>query len=291
MHGQRLLPLLATLLLFALALPRTSPAASPADVPCCQHISAAELEQATAIMERQFLYDCCDDTVAACLAEEAQACPVASRVAGEICRRVGAGQDEAAIDQALRLRARSMISEGPAAAIQIEGAPMLGEADAPVVLVEFACLRCPFCSKLTPKLEREILEGKLKGKVRLYYKLFPIKGHEGSAESGIAALAAHAQGQFWAFLGKAYSEFDGFDTGKLAGWASDLGLNMAAYEAAEADPATRQILVDSKREGMALGVSSTPTFFINGRLYHSDLELEQMIDLLEEEYERVTAAR
>jgi protein-disulfide isomerase len=274
-------------LLAAFALP--AHAASPSDVACCQHLSEAELAQATTIMGRQFPYDCCDDTVAACLSTQAEACPVVPRIAGEICRRLGAGQDEAAIDQALRLRARSMMPQGSPATIALEGAPALGSADAPVVLVEYACLRCPFCSKLTPQLVEAIEHGELQGKVRLHYKLFPIKGHEGSAESGLAALAAHAQGEFWDFLAKAYTDFDTFSLSKLEAWASAVGLDMGVYGGVVADPATRQSLVDSKREGIANGVDSTPTLFINGRRYHGELELQQLIDVLLEEHERVTA--
>lgn len=265
-------------------------AAQPTDVQCCQGISAAELARATAIMERQYLYDCCDDTVATCLREQAQACPLAGRLAGEICRRVGAGQDDAAIDQALRLRARSMLPSGSKPAMDLEGAPSVGDAAAPVLLVEYACLRCPFCARMTPQLEEDIQSGALKGKVRLVYRLFPIKGHEGSTESGLAALAAHSQGKFWEYLNLAYERFDSFSVDKLRPWAQELGLDMAAYDAAVADPAVRQRLVDSKREGMAAGVNATPTLFIDGRMYHGELDRVQLLDVLEEEYERVTAA-
>lgn len=284
MIARRLLPLTTLALVWGLASP--SGAATIADVPCCQHLDDDERARAAAIMEQQFLYDACDDTVAACLAV-AKPCDLAQRLAGEICRRVGRGQSDADIEQALRLRARTMMPGGSAASIDLDGMPVVGEPDAPVVLVEYACVRCPFCSKITPELQEAIDGGRLKGKVRLYFKLFPIKGHEGSTESGLAAAAAHQQGRFWAFLDLAYARFDRFSVEALPGWARDAGLDEAAYQQAIADPATRDWLVQSKREGMANGVDATPTFFLSGRRYQAELEATQLIDILEEEYVRL----
>lgn len=290
MHRLRhLIPLLAALVLF-LAPRYVAWAAEPSEVGCCQQLDADELVRAVGIMQGQYLYDCCDDTVAVCLAEQAKACPLAGRLAGEICRRVGAGENDEQIDQALRLRARSMMTSGPTASIVLEGRPFIGEQEAPVTLVVYACITCPFCAVLIPELAREVRAGVLRGEVKLVFALFPIKGHEGSIEGGLALLAAHAQGRFWDYLGVAYGRMDSLGQDRLEPWAAELGLDMPAYSAAIADPATRQILVDSKREGMAAGVASTPTFFINGRRYQGELSLVQVLDVLGEEHERLAAS-
>ena len=49
-------------------------------------------------------------------------------------------------------------------------------------------------------------------------------------------------------------------------FAQDLGLDMAAYDAAVADPATQQRVEQDRQDGMALGVQGTPTFFLDGEL-------------------------
>jgi protein-disulfide isomerase len=292
MPDTRCLPFLVVALSIPLLLAPwgTSHAADATDIQCCQHLDPAELARAEAIMQQQFLYDCCDDTVASCLAEQAQACPLAGRLTGEICRRVGAGESDERIDQALRLRARSMMTGGPAASITLEGKPVVGAEQAPVTVVVYACITCPFCAALIPELEREVRDGTLQGKVKLVFALFPIKGHEGSVDGGLSLLAAHAQGRFWDYLDLAYARFDSLGPDKLEPWATELGLDMATYGASITDPATRQALVDSKREGMAAGVASTPTFFIDGRRYEGELELVQLLDVLGEEVERLTAS-
>ncbi len=273
--------------LTALVFAGASAAADVQDAECCRHLDDGELAHARELMGQQFLYDCCDDTVAACLAQ-AEPCDLAIRLASEICRRVARGQDDEAIAQALRLRSRSMLTGGPAATIDLAGMPAVGDPGAPVVLVEYACVRCPFCSKITPELEEEIRSGRLAGKVRLHFKLFPIKGHEGSTESGLAAMAAIDQGKFWEFMALAYGRFDRFSVGVLPGWAADAGLDPSTYERSVADAGSRSRLVDSKREGMANGVDATPTFFISGRRYQAELELEQLVDVLLEEHARLT---
>ena len=288
MRSLLVLPLPSILLGMTMSTPAVRASADPlAVVECCQHLDEGELARAREIMARQFLYDCCDDTVAARLAEPSP-CDLATRLAGEICRRVGRDEDDGAIEQALRLRARSMIPGGETADIDLTGVPSVGEPDAPVVLVEYACLRCPFCSKITPELQRAIESGQLAGKVRLYFKLFPIKGHEGSVESGLAAVAAHEQGLFWPFLDLAYARFDRFSVDELPAWVRDTGMEEAAYRVAMAGSASRDLLVQSKREGMANGVNATPSFFISGRRYQAQLEATQLIDVLEEEYHRLT---
>ena len=282
------LPLPSILFVLATPTPALSATSDPlAGVECCQHLDAGELARARDIMARQFPYDCCDDTVGACL-EEPSPCDLAIRLAGEICRRVGRDENDGAIEQALRLRARSMIPGGEPAEIDLAGVPSAGDPDAPVVLVEYACLRCPFCSRITPELQRAVESGELAGKVRLYFKLFPIKGHEGSVESGLAAVAAHEQGLFWPFLDLAYARFDRFSVDALPAWVRDTGMDEAAYRASVASGASRDTLVQSKREGMANGVNATPSFFISGRRYQAQLEATQLIDVLEEEYHRLT---
>lgn len=48
--------------------------------------------------------------------------------------------------------------------------------------------------------------------------------------------------------------------------AEELGLDLVAYDAAVADPATLERVVADRAEGVALGVTGTPTFFVDGEL-------------------------
>ena len=65
----------------------------------------------------------------------------------------------------------------------------VGPADAPVVAVEYACPRCPHCKETTLRLHEAVESGALKGKVRLYFRPFPIRGKEGAAQAALGMVA------------------------------------------------------------------------------------------------------
>ncbi|MBN1336701.1 MAG: thioredoxin domain-containing protein [Deltaproteobacteria bacterium] len=276
---------LPRLLVASLFVPGIARAADLGSIACCADLSEDQMDRVRELNDRLFVYDGCDDTISTCLDRSV---PLAERLAAQVCRHVRAGMPDEAVARALDLRARSMMPSPPAS-IDLAGLPMVGDPTAPVVLVEYACARCPFCAKVTPVLVREIREGSLKGRVRMYFKQFPIKGHPGSAESGLAALAAQDQGRFWEFLLLAYQRFDAFSPTHLPRWAAEVGVT--GYDTAVASPELRDRLVASKKEGMANGVKATPTFFISGRMWQGNPTLEMLLDVLDEEYERLVGSR
>ena len=106
---------LARLLIFLLGaalLAGPAAAGSLADAPDCAALAKADRARAGKLAEQHYLYDCCEDTVANCLAA-ARPCPLAVRLAGDLCRRVAAGETDEQIDAAMKLRARSMMPVCP----------------------------------------------------------------------------------------------------------------------------------------------------------------------------------
>jgi protein-disulfide isomerase len=257
----------------------TTPAG--AQTPVCDELTGDARALARSILSSEYLYDCCDDTIGVCLAEHPE-CELGPRLANNVCRRVATGQDEEGIRRALSRRARSMVGSGQAAEIDLAKASCLGPADAPVTVVIFACARCPYCSELIPELVEAVEGGPLRDRVRLAYRVFPIRGHEGSTPAGLAFVAAGEMGAFWPYMLHAYGSFDSWSESEQLDWATDVGIDRTAFEARIADPATRQLLVASKKEGLVNGVEETPTFFINGRRWVGDLETDELVDAVEE---------
>jgi len=276
--------LVAAFLVFAAG---AAPALSQA--PACEALSGPGRTLARRILDTEHPYDCCDDTISRCLAAR-PTCSLAVRLANDVCRRVAAGQDETRIRRALSRRARSMIGGGPKATVDLAGASVVGDEGAPVTVVVYACARCPYCSKLVPALHAQ-LQGRLKGLARLGFRTFPIRGHEGSTEAGLAFAAAARMGRFWDFALLAYRRFDEFAPGKQREWATEAGLDPAAFASLLEQPATRDELVASKKEGIVNGVEETPTLFLNGRRWAGDLGLPEVVDAIEEEAERVRGYR
>ena len=251
----------------------------------CDKLSGEQRKAAQEILASQHPYDCCDDTIAACLKQKT-VCALAVRLANNICRRIAKKQPKQQIVRALSRRARTMLQSGTKAKIDLAGLPVAGDPKAPVTLVEYACARCPYCGKTTPEIYDAVVSGRLKGKVKLYFKIFPIRSHEFSKETGLGFMAAVKLGRFWPFLLHSYKHFHDFCVLKQADWAMSAGMEREAFEQTVADPVTRELLVNSKKEGIVNKVDATPTFFINGRKYMAEINAEELIDVLEEEYER-----
>jgi protein-disulfide isomerase len=260
-----------------------------AQTPTCEALDAAQKASARELFARLHPYDCCDDTLAACL-EQQPRCPLVERLASDVCRQVKLGRAAREIERALDRRAQSMVDAGRRASFALDAAMAAGEEGAPVELVVYACVRCPFCKVLVPALHTAVTEGALKGKVRLWFRPYPLKNHEGSTEGALGVLAAARMGGFWPYLLKVYAGFDEFSPERLGPWAEAAGMERAGFEAALADGETRAALVESKKEGLRNRVTATPALFVNGRQYVYELDLEVLGDVLEEEFARVSEA-
>ncbi|HQP35899.1 MAG TPA: thioredoxin domain-containing protein [Polyangiaceae bacterium] len=257
-----------------------------AQTPTCDALQGPKKAVATAVLTSQHPYECCDDTIQACL-QQKPVCLLARRLANDVCRRAGAGQSQADIERALARRATSMTTTQrmPIDTSKFEPA---GAADAKVQVTGYVCARCPFCSRLLPALHQSVTQGALKDKARLHLRLFPIRTHEGSTEGGLALVASQKLGKFWPLLLHLYRNFDGFDAARLPEAAEQNGMNRDEFVRLMNDPASRELLTESKKEGVRNKVGATPTFFINGRPFSADLDMATLQDVIEEEHDRLS---
>jgi protein-disulfide isomerase len=258
-----------------------------AQTPTCDGLPTDKKQVAQEVMQSQHPYACCEGTIAECVAKQPR-CILARRLANDVCRRAGAGQNRATIERALVKRAESMARTGSPVPIDLQTATALGESASKVVIVAYVCARCPFCAKLLPAIERQVTEGALKGKAKLYVRLFPIKTHTHSGEANKAVVAADMLGKFWPFLDKLYAHFDDFDVAKLPDYAVEAGLDRTAFLNQTNDPAVTQRLTDSKKEGLRNKVDATPTIFLNGFKVSVDLSAVLVQDIVEEEHDRLS---
>jgi protein-disulfide isomerase len=146
--------------------------------------------------------------------------------------------------------------------VKVGDAPAKGPASAPVTVVAFSDFQCPFCSRAVPTVHQ--LETEYGGKVRIVFKQFPLPFHDKAHLAAEAALAANEQGKFWQMHDKLFANQQALDRASLEKYAQDLGLDMTKFKAA-LDSGKFKDKVDAEdREGAAVGVTGTPTFFING---------------------------
>lgn len=153
-----------------------------------------------------------------------------------------------------------------------------GGADA-VTIVEFLDFECEACGAYYPVVED--LREKYAGRITYAVRYFPLPGHFNSTHAAIAAEAAAQQGRFedmYHRLFETQAEWGEAQQSRAAlfrDYAGQLRLDMTAYDAAVANPATQDRVRSDFEEGRTLGVSSTPTFFVNGK----PLTIERWDDL------------
>ncbi|GAA2174957.1 hypothetical protein GCM10009784_15420 [Arthrobacter parietis] len=151
------------------------------------------------------------------------------------------------------------------------------------VLVEFLDFECESCLAAKPFIED--LSVKYGNELTIVTRYFPLPGHPNSVTAALAVEAAAQQGEFESMYHRmfdtqtdwSHNEESQADT--FRGYAEELGLDMVAYDAAIADPATADRIEKDKNDGIGLGVSGTPTFFLDGELIEPATleEFEQLV--------------
>ena len=145
-----------------------------------------------------------------------------------------------------------------------------GDATAPVTLEEFGDFECPPCGMLHPVLKQ--LEAEFgPEKIRLIFREFPlVPTHAHALAAARSAEAAALQGKFWEMHDLIYEHqkdwHEAFDVRPIfEGYAKQIGLNVEQFRRDIASEVVeRRIFLDGKR-AHALGVTGTPTVFLNGR--------------------------
>jgi protein-disulfide isomerase len=289
----RLVGVLGSIGLFVLAVPvaRAAPPSSAA-APAARlaSLSAKQRQLVDELLAAQHPYECCPDTLAACL-KKSPVCPLVTRLERAITRMAAAGLDRAQIEAALAHRQATMMSDQPRAKIALDDRFRAGSAEAAVVLVVYACPRSEACAKLIPDVYREVAAGRLKDKAVLYYRPFFPAGNEEAFECGRGLYAAAYQGKFWPYLLHLCMERAQLDKVKLRDWVGSHGLDRCIFDNTCEQPGTAAWLNASREEGVANGVTTAPAAFVNGRRIRGQLDLETLVDLLEEEHERVSQAK
>lgn len=156
------------------------------------------------------------------------------------------------------------------AKIQMKDAPSLGEAKAPVTLVEYSDFECPVCRNL-----HDVLRGMLPNyasKLRVVFKDFPLEQlHPWARTAAIAGRCAYQQnpGAFWKMYDFIYDNQELISAAnawtKMTDYAAQSGLDADTFKSCMASADAAAAVNASHANGELLEVSSTPTVFVNGR--------------------------
>jgi protein-disulfide isomerase len=167
-------------------------------------------------------------------------------------------------------------AEGQVFQIDYSKGQKIGTDSAKLKLVEFGDLRCPSCKAYEPTVEQI----RTNPDVQVIFRNFAFLG-PASTLAGNAAECAGEQGKFWQMHDWFYanqppeSDISMFTVDKLTDVAGKLGANQDQFKACLNSVKYQQNISDALSDGQSLGVSGTPTFFLNGK----KLELSSPADL------------
>lgn len=167
----------------------------------------------------------------------------------------------------------------PSVAIDTRGRPVRGNPSAPITLVEFADYQCPNCKRAVSLL-KTVLD-RYPDDVKLVHMDFPINPSGISRQVAYGGICAHAQGRFWDYHDLAYAQQATLTPDSSGELARSLGLDMSAFAACMGDQSTRAKVTRSHDEARRLGVTATPTLFVDGRPFPSKHLLRDLGDYIE----------
>jgi Na+/H+ antiporter NhaA len=149
-----------------------------------------------------------------------------------------------------------------------------GPIDAPVTLVEYGDLECPFCGQAEPVI-RELLADF--GDLRYVWRHLPLNDvHPLAQQAAEASEAAAAQGAFWEFHDLVLGRQDALRLPDLIGYARELGLDAERFEENLRKHCGRGRIAEDVDGADLSGVSGTPTFFVNGRRHYGAYDIETL---------------
>jgi protein-disulfide isomerase len=167
----------------------------------------------------------------------------------------------------------------PLATILRADAAAKGRSDAPVTIVEFSDFQCPACGQAFRDLHEVLAR---RSDIRLVFRNFPLDSacneaisramHPDACRAAIAAECARQQNRFWEYHDRLFENQRTLDRESLFRYAREVGLDIPAFRACLDDPATEARIEEDVRAGIAAGIQSTPTLFINGRRIDGALE-------------------
>ncbi|MFH1752034.1 MAG: DsbA family protein [archaeon] len=162
--------------------------------------------------------------------------------------------------------------------------PVKGNSNAPITIVEFSEFQCPYCgaaygsnAALIAKFQEsdpswEAPYGKVMqeyvdtGKVRYVFRDFPLSFHENAQKASEASQCAFEQDKFWEYHDLLFENQEALTVPDLKSYAEQLGLNTTQFNDCLDSGEYAQEVQDDLAYGQSIGVSGTPTFFINDKV-------------------------
>lgn len=152
-----------------------------------------------------------------------------------------------------------------------------GNPDAKVTVIVYTDFQCPYCTRLDASM-RSLMQVT---DTRLIYRHFPLEFHPQAASAAEAVECAGGQGKFWEYSDGLFASGEKLeDKNTIGKLASDLGVDMKAFDACLSSGQFRQRVADQREEGNKRRIRATPTFYVNGKRIIGAIPDDQLKQLL-----------
>ena len=145
----------------------------------------------------------------------------------------------------------------------LEGEPSLGNARAPLTIVEFSDFECRYCQQfhqtVMPNLKREYIET---GLVRFIHKDLPLPFHRQALPAAAAARCAGEQNKYWTTYGALFDGQSCLQCKGVVAIARERGVDATTLQACMNRDSTKALINANVSEAQLHGIRATPTFVI-----------------------------
>lgn len=162
--------------------------------------------------------------------------------------------------------------------------PVRGPDSAPVTIIEFSEYQCPFCGRVTPTLKQ--LQEKYGDKIRIVFKDFPLPNHLQAPKAAEAAHCAGDQGKYWELHDRLFANQQQIQVADLKKHAAAVGLDQAKFDQCLDTGTYTKIVQEDVDLGSQMGVQSTPTLYVNGRVVTGAQPINVFEAIIDEELAR-----
>ena len=167
---------------------------------------------------------------------------------------------------------------------------LLGNPAAPVTIVEFADFECPACGSFALVTEPDVRARLINtGQANLRFYDLPLDIHKNTWQASHAAACANDQGKFWEMHDRLFAgqhEWNGQATSNPTkvhrGYAQQLGLDVAKWDSCIENGTHQRAIAANRAEAIRLGVGSTPTFIIGGKMIPGSLPYDEIARMVAE---------
>lgn len=197
-------------------------------------------------------------------------------------RRSRESRVKAAFLASLRTQAKiQILLATPQMDVAIGDSPVRGKKDAPVIVVEFADFECPFCQQMQPALDRLFKE--YGDRLAFVMKEFPLPIHPHAEKAAEAARCANDQGAFWSYHDLLFQDRNKLEVPQLKDDARTLGLDAARFNQCLDSGQQAAAIQKDFAEAQQLGLTGTPSFFINGHYFSGVVSYETLREYVEQQ--------